>query len=150
MEAHAHVVARGDVLNIGFGLGLVDEVRARIARSHEAGRIARQGRGSSVRASLLLGRAWRAPCGAPLCALVGGEVARIKWALAGSAAASEGAPGCRAAQAIQRRRPRSHTIIEARARPPLPAAVPSLASSACYCATTTALSRKGMSQQGHL
>ena len=28
MEAHAHAVAssRGDVLNVGFGLGLVDEV----------------------------------------------------------------------------------------------------------------------------
>lgn len=29
MEAHAHVVASsgGDVLNVGFGLGLIDEVR---------------------------------------------------------------------------------------------------------------------------
>ena len=30
MEAHAHVVASsgGDVLNVGFGLGLIDEVRS--------------------------------------------------------------------------------------------------------------------------
>ena len=33
MEAHAHVVASsgGDVLNVGFGLGLIDEVLSRFA-----------------------------------------------------------------------------------------------------------------------
>lgn len=37
MEAHAHVVAgsRGDVLNVGFGLGLVDEaIQRRRPRTH--------------------------------------------------------------------------------------------------------------------
>lgn len=35
MEAHAHAVASsgGDVLNVGFGLGLVDEVSGRLSSS---------------------------------------------------------------------------------------------------------------------
>jgi len=84
MEAHAHVVARGDVLNVGFGLGLVDEVRARGGRarrrSRGAGRAARPGRQRKLceSASLLAGRAWRVTCGTLLCALVGREAARIQ------------------------------------------------------------------------